>query len=151
MTGTRLVYFHTEPKFLEKVAESPVLTYQLSDHLRTSFQVHVGNCTWCLVWEQKPGLSNWGKQRLNVSENRVPRRICRHNMEEWQEAGELYNEGLHTLYNSPNIIRVRMRMWEVCSMHGEIKNTFKILVTNPEGKRSLRSFNYSWRVILKLS
>jgi hypothetical protein len=32
----------------------------------------------------------------------------------------------------------------------EMKNTFKILVTNPEGKRPLGSFNYSLRVILKL-
>jgi hypothetical protein len=32
-----------------------------------------------------------------------------------------------------------MRRWEACSMHREMKNTF----TNPEGKRTLGSFNYS--------
>jgi hypothetical protein len=36
-----------------------------------------------------------------------------------------------------------MRRWEACSMHGEMKNTFEILVTNPEGKRPLGGFNYN--------
>jgi hypothetical protein len=53
-----------------------------------------------------------------------------------------HNEELHTLYSSPNNIRVikssRMRwVWHVEYM-GEMKYAQKILVRKPEGKRPLR-------------
>jgi len=53
----------------------------------------------------------------------------------------LHNEEVHNLYTSPNIIRMiksRIRwVWHVACM-GEMKNTYKILVGKPEGKRQLR-------------
>jgi hypothetical protein len=54
---------------------------------------------------------------------------------------KLLNEELHNLYSSPNIIRMiksrRMRWaWNVARM-GEKRNTYRILVGKPEGKRQL--------------
>jgi hypothetical protein len=53
----------------------------------------------------------------------------------------LHNEELHNLYASTNIIRViksrRMRWAGHVAHIGEIRNTYKILVGKPEGKRPL--------------
>jgi hypothetical protein len=54
---------------------------------------------------------------------------------------KLHNEELHILYSSPNIIRqisLRTMRWagHVASM-GEERKVYKVLVGNPEGKRSL--------------
>ena len=53
----------------------------------------------------------------------------------------LYNEELHSLYHSPNIVRViksRRLRWSgyVARMEGG-KSAFKILTGTPTGKRSL--------------
>jgi hypothetical protein len=52
---------------------------------------------------------------------------------------KLHNEELHNLYSSSNIIR-RMKEDEKgkeCSMNGEKKTAYGILVGKPEGKRPL--------------
>jgi hypothetical protein len=57
------------------------------------------------------------------------------------EQRKLYNEELHNLYSSPDIIRMinsRRMTWEghVAQM-GETRNAYRILVGKPEGKRPL--------------
>jgi hypothetical protein len=54
---------------------------------------------------------------------------------------KLHNEELHNLYSSPSIIRMiksRRMTWagHVARM-GEKRNTYRILVGKPEGKRTL--------------
>jgi hypothetical protein len=54
--------------------------------------------TWSLTLREE--------HRLRVFENRVLRRIFEQKMDEVTgEWRKLYNEGLHILYSSPNIIR----------------------------------------------
>jgi hypothetical protein len=73
------------------------------------------------------------EHRLRVVENRVLRRICGTKREEvvggWRT---LYNEELHKLYASPNIVRMmksrRMRWTEHVARLGEIRNAYNILV-----------------------
>jgi hypothetical protein len=53
----------------------------------------------------------------------------------------LHNDELHSLYSSPNIVRViksRRMMWagHVARM-GEGRNVYRVLVGRPEGKRPL--------------
>jgi hypothetical protein len=53
---------------------------------------------------------------------------------------KLHNEELHNLYSSPNIIRIikaRDVMGGACSTNGKKRNTYRILVGKPEGKRPL--------------
>jgi hypothetical protein len=54
----------------------------------------------------------------------------------------LYNEELHDLYTSPNIIRVikskRMSWVEHVARMGEMRNAYNVLGGKPEGKRPLR-------------
>jgi hypothetical protein len=81
------------------------------------------------------------EHRLRVSENRVLRKIFEPKREEGESWRKLYNDELHSLYSSPNIVRViksrRMRwaghvarMWEGRGIH-------RVLVGRPEGKRPL--------------
>jgi hypothetical protein len=77
---------------------------------------------------------------LRVFENRVLRRIFGPKRNEmtggWRK---LYNEELHNLYCSPNIIRMitprRMRWAENLARMGEKRNAYRILMGHPEGKR----------------
>jgi len=60
----------------------------------------------------------------------------------------LHNKELHTLYASPNIIRLiksrRMRgVGHVAGM-GEMRNAYIILVGKPEGKRLLGRPTHRW-------
>jgi hypothetical protein len=60
----------------------------------------------------------------------------------------LYNEELHDLYSSPSIIRIiklRMMRW-ACHLArmGEKRNTYRLLVGKPEGKRPLRWPRHRW-------
>jgi hypothetical protein len=77
-----------------------------------------------------------------VFENGVVRRIFgpkrAHATAEWRK---LYNEKLHILYSSPDIIRQiksRRRRWARHVAHmGEERNVYKVLMGKPEGKRPL--------------
>jgi hypothetical protein len=55
------------------------------------------------------------------------------NSRDWRK---LYNEELHNMHSSPNIIRMikSRKMGGICSTHGELRNSYKILVGKPEGK-----------------
>jgi hypothetical protein len=71
---------------------------------------------------------------------------------EWRK---LYNEELHNLYSSPNIIRIiksRMMRWagHVARM-GEKRNTYRILVGKPEGRRPLGRPRRRWLDDIKIN
>jgi hypothetical protein len=86
------------------------------------------------------------KHRLRVFENRVLRRIFGSKRDEvtggWRK---LRDEQLHNLYSSPNITRIiksrRMRWAGHIARIGEErkkkKNSYRILVGKPDGKRPL--------------
>jgi len=86
---------------------------------------------------------------LRVLVNRELRRIFGLKLEKvaggWRR---LHNEELCNLYASINIIRViksrRMRRVRHVASMGKMRNTYKILVGRPEGKRSLGRPRRRW-------
>ena len=70
------------------------------------------------------------KSRLRVFENRILRRIFRPKRDENGEWRRLHNEELHSLYRSPNIVRViksRRLRWAVhVARMEEGRSAFKI-------------------------
>ena len=88
-------------------------------------------------------------------ENRVLRRIFRLRRNEvtgdWKK---LHNEELNNLYTSPNIVRVvksrRMRCVGHVARMVEGRGVYRILVGNPEGRRSLGRPRRRWEDNIKL-
>jgi hypothetical protein len=84
-----------------------------------------------------------------VFENRVLRRIFGPKRDEARgEWRKLYNEELHDLYSSPNIVRViksRRKRWagHVARM-GEERGVYRVLVGKRERKRSLGRPRRRW-------
>jgi hypothetical protein len=93
------------------------------------------------------------EDRLRVFVNRVLRRIFRPKRMEvaggWRR---LHNEKLCNMYASPVIIRMispkRTRLAGHVARLGEVKNAYRILVGNPEGKRPLEDQGVDGRIIL---
>jgi hypothetical protein len=89
--------------------------------------------TWSLTLREE--------HKLRVSENRVLRRIFGPKREEDGSWRKLHNDELHSLYSSPNIIRViqarRMRWAGHVARMGEGRGVDRVLVGRPEGKRPL--------------
>jgi hypothetical protein len=90
--------------------------------------------TWSLTLREE--------HRLRVFENRVLRRIFGHKRDdvprEWRK---LHNEELHNIYSTQNIIMQIMSKVMRWVGHveriGEETKVYKVLVRNPERKRSL--------------
>jgi len=84
-----------------------------------------------------------------VLENRVLSRILGPKRDkvigEWRK---LHNEELNDLYSSPNIVRAikieKIEMGGACSMYGERRGVYRVLVGKPEGKRPLRKPRRRW-------
>ena len=78
---------------------------------------------------------------LRVFKNRILRRIFGPKREENGEWRRLHNEELHSLYRSPNIVRViksRTLRWTVhVARKEEGRSAFKISTGKPTGKRHL--------------
>jgi hypothetical protein len=66
----------------------------------------------------------------------------------------LHNDELHSLYSSPNIVRViksrRMRWAGHVARIGKGKGVYRVLVGRPEGKRSLGRPRRGWEDNIKM-
>jgi hypothetical protein len=95
----------------------------------------------CETWS----LTVRDEHRLRVFENRVLRRIFGPKRDEmtgdWRK---LHNVELHNLYSSPNIIRMtksrRVRWAGHVARMGDKRNTCRILVGKPEGKKKTKTY-----------
>jgi hypothetical protein len=94
------------------------------------------------------------EHRLKVFENSVLRRIFGPKREEDGSWRKLHNDELHSLYSSPNIIRViksrRMRRVGHVARMGEGKGVYRVLVGRPEGKRPLERPRCRWEDNIKI-
>jgi hypothetical protein len=88
------------------------------------------------------------EHRLRVFENRVFRRIVGPKREEDGSWRKLHNDELHSLYSSPNIVRMlksRMMMWAGhMACMGEGRGVYRVLVGSPGGKRPLGRPRHRW-------
>jgi hypothetical protein len=96
--------------------------------------------TWSLTLREE--------HRLRVFENRVLRRIFGPKSEEDGSWIKLHNDELHSLYSSPNIVRViksrRLRWAEHVARIWEGRGVYRVLVGRPEGKRPLGRPRRRW-------
>jgi hypothetical protein len=111
------------------------------------FPVVLYGCkTWSLTLREE--------HRLRGFENRVLRRIFGPKREEDGSWRKLHNHELHSLYSSPNIIRViksrRMKWAGHVARMGEGRSVYRILVGKPEGKRPLGRRRRRWEDNIKL-
>jgi hypothetical protein len=83
------------------------------------------------------GFSLWGRNtRLRVFENKVLRKIFGPKREEDGSWRKLHNDELHSLYSSPNIVKVfksrKMRWAGHVARSGEGRGVYRVLVGRPE-------------------
>jgi hypothetical protein len=94
------------------------------------------------------------EHRLRVFENSVLRKIFGPKREEDGSWRKLHNDELHSLYSSPNIVRVmksrRMRWAGHVARMGEGRGVYRVLVGRPEGKRPLGRPKRRWEDNIKL-
>jgi hypothetical protein len=94
------------------------------------------------------------EHRLRGFENRVLRRIFGPKREEDGSCRKLYNDELHSLYSSPNIVKViklrRMRWAGHVERMGKERGVYGVLVGRPEGKRQLRRPRRRWEDNIKM-
>jgi hypothetical protein len=92
--------------------------------------------------------------RLRVFENRVLRRIFGPKREKDGSWRKLYNDELHSLYSSPNIVMViksrRMKWAGHVARMGEGRGVYRVLVGRPEGKTPLGRPRCRWEDNIKL-
>ena len=92
-----------------------------------------GCATWSLTLREE--------SRLRVFENRILRRIFGPKRDENGECRRLHNEELHSLYRSPNMVRViksrRLRWAGHVARIKEGRSAFKMLTGKFTGKRPL--------------
>jgi hypothetical protein len=93
-------------------------------------------------------VSHFEEHRLRVFENRVLRKISGPKREEDGSWRKLHNDELHSLYSSPNVVRViksrRMRWAGHVACRGEGRGVYRILIGRPEGKRPLERPRHRW-------
>jgi len=82
------------------------------------------------------------------------RRIFGPKREEDRSRRKLHNDELHSLYASPNIVKVikskRMRWAGHVARTGEERGVYRVLVGRPEGKRPLRRPRRRWEDNIKM-
>jgi hypothetical protein len=90
--------------------------------------VRYGCKTWSLTLKDE--------QRLSVFENRVLRKIFGPKREVDRAWKKLHNDELHSLYSSPNIVRVIKTRRMRCAGHvtniGEGRGVYRVLVGTPK-------------------
>jgi hypothetical protein len=100
-----------------------------------------GSETWCLTSREL--------HRLSVFENRVLRRIFGPKKDEFTGGWrKLHNKELYDLYSSSSIITIirsrRMKQVGHIAQMGAKRNTYRLLVGKPEGRRPLGRPRCSW-------
>jgi hypothetical protein len=99
--------------------------------------------TWSLTLREE--------HRLRIFEHRVLRRIFGPKREENGSWRKLHSD-LHSLYSSPNIVRViklnRMRWAGHVERMGEGRGVYRVLIGRPEGNRPLEDVGVGGRITL---
>ena len=94
------------------------------------------------------GIGGGTKAKGSLFENRILRWIFGPKNNENAEWGRLHNEELHSLYHSPNIVRVnksrRLRLSGHVARMGEFRSSLKILTGKPTGKIPLGMSRRRW-------
>jgi hypothetical protein len=102
--------------------------------------------TWSLTLREE--------HRLRVFENSVLRRIFGPKRKEDGSWRKLHNDELHSLYSSPNTVRVikrrRIRWAGHVARMAEGRGVYRILVGRPEGKRPLGRPMHRWKDNIKM-
>jgi transcription termination factor 2 len=94
------------------------------------------------------------EHRLRVFENRVLRKISGPKREEDRSWRKFYNDEFHSLYFSPNIVRMiksrRMRWAGHVARMGEGRVVYRFLAGRSEGKRPLGRPRRRWKDNIKM-
>jgi hypothetical protein len=102
----------------------------------------------------KLGLSLWGRNKDWGVFRRVLRWIFWPKRKEDRSWRKLHNDELHSLYSSPNIVRVikswRMRWAGHIAHVGEGRGVYRVLVGRPKGKRPLGRPRNRWEDNIKM-
>jgi hypothetical protein len=92
------------------------------------------------------------EHRLRGFENRMLRKIFGPKREEDGSCRKLHNDELHSLYSSPNIVRViksrRMRGAGHVARMREGRGVYRVLIGRPEGKRPLGRLRLGGKITL---
>jgi hypothetical protein len=128
LLSSRLISKNLKTKIHETVI-SPLVLYECE--------------TWSLTFRDE--------HRLRGFENRVLRRISGSKREEDGSWRKLHNDELHSLYCSPNIVRMiksrRIRWAGHVARMREGRSVYRVLVGRPEGKRPLGRPKRRWEDI----
>jgi hypothetical protein len=94
------------------------------------------------------------EHRLRVLEYRVLKKVFGPKREEDKSWRKLHNDELHSLYSSPNIVRVIKSRRTKCTVHvacmGEGRGVYSVLVGRPKGKRPLGRPRHRWEDNIKM-
>jgi hypothetical protein len=105
----------------------------------------------CETWSLTLG----EEHRLRVFENTVLRKVFGPKREEDESWRKLHSDELHSLYSSPNIVRViksrRMRWAGHVARMGDGRGVYRVLDGRPEVKRPLRRRRRRWEDNIKMA
>jgi hypothetical protein len=93
------------------------------------------------------------EHRLRVFENRVLRKIFGPKRQEDESWRKLHNYELHSLYSSPNVVRViksrRLRWAGHLARMGEGRGIYKIWLGGPKARDHWEDLGVGWRITLR--